>query len=304
MELDLPADLPVVAKRRRSARRRKALTPYALILPGWLWLVVFFVIPTLVMLSLSLQTGSLEAGFRQTFHWSTYSHALATYRPQLVRSLVYALVVTVVALVVSYPMSYWIAFHGGRRKSSYLLLLLLPFFVSFVIRTLSWQFLLSDDGMVLGPLKRHGLLPGDFHVLATPFAVIGGLVYNFLPFMALPLYVALERIDPRLLEAAGDLYATKSEAFRRVILPLSLPGVFAGVLLTFVPAAADFVNASILGGTDTTMIGTIIQSRFLINNDYPLAAALSFILMAVLLAGVLLYARVLGTEEVMEASAA
>jgi spermidine/putrescine transport system permease protein len=303
MELDLPADLPVVAKRRRSARRRKALAPYALVFPGWLWLVVFFVIPTFVMLSLSLQTGSLDEGYSQTFHWSTYSHALATYRPQLFRSLAYAVAVTVIALVVSYPMSYWIAFHGGRRKSSYLLLLLLPFFVSFVIRTLSWQFLLSDDGMVLGPLKRHGLLPDDFHLLATSFAVVGGLVYNFLPFMALPLFVALERIDPRLLEAAGDLYATKAAVFRRVILPLSLPGVFAGVLLTFVPAAADYVNAAILGGTNTTMIGTIIQSRFLINNDYPLAAALSFILMAVLLAGVLLYARILGTEEVMEAAA-
>ncbi|MEP7055109.1 MAG: ABC transporter permease [Actinomycetota bacterium] len=303
MEQDLPADLPVVAKRRRSARRRKTLTPYALIFPGWLWLVLFFVVPTFVMLSLSLQTGSLEEGYSQTFHWSTYSDALTTYRPQLTRSLMYAVLVTVIALAVSYPMSYWIAFHGGRRKSSYLLLVLLPFFVSFVIRTLSWQFLLSDDGILLGPLKRHGLLSQDFHLLATSAAVVGGLVYNFLPFMALPLFVALERIDPRLLEAAGDLYATKFEAFRRVVLPLSLPGVFAGVLLTFVPAAADYVNASILGGTNTTMIGTIIQSRFLINNDYPLAAALSFILMAVLLAGVLLYARILGTEEVMEAAA-
>ena len=304
MELDLQPDLPVVAKRQRSARRRKTLTPYALVLPGWLWLVAFFVVPTAVMLSLSLQTGSLEDGYRQTFHWSTYSDAVVTYRPQLVRSLTYAFVVTAIALVVSYPMSYWIAFHGGRRKSTYLLLLLLPFFVSFVIRTLSWQFLLSDDGLVLGPLKRRGLLPDDFHLLATSFAVVGGLVYNFLPFMALPLYVALERIDPRLLEAAGDLYATKAAAFRKVILPLSLPGVFAGVLLTFVPAAADYINAAILGGTNTTMIGTIIQSRFLTNNDYPLAAALSFILMAVLLVGVLIYARVLGTEEVMEASAA
>lgn len=303
MELDLRADLPVVAKRQQQARRRKALTPYALVLPGWLWLVAFFVVPTFVMLSLSLQTGSLEEGYSQTFNWSTYSDALSTYRPQLVRSLTYALIVTVIALVVAYPMSYWIAIHGGRRKSSFLLLLLLPFFVTFVIRTLSWQFILSDDGILLGPLKRAGLLPDDFQLLATSYAVIGGLVYNFLPFMALPLYVALERIDPKLLEAAGDLYASKAAVFRKVVLPLSLPGVFAGVLLTFVPAAADFVNAALLGGTNTTMIGTIIQSRFLASNDYPLAAALSFILMAILLAGVFIYARVLGTDEVLEASA-
>ncbi|MEO6712081.1 MAG: ABC transporter permease [Mycobacteriales bacterium] len=304
MELDLRADLPVVARRQRNSRRRKRLAPYALLLPGWLWLVAFFVVPTFVMLSLSLQTGSLEEGYRQTFNWSTYSDALTTYRPQLTRSLVYALIVTGIALVVSYPMAYWIAFHGGHRKSSFLLLLLLPFFVSFVIRTLSWQFLLSDDGIVLGPLKRAGLLTDDFHILATSAAVIGGLVYNFLPFMALPLYVALERIDPKLLEAAGDLYANRAAAFWHVVLPLSLPGVFAGVLLTFVPAAADFINAAILGGTNTTMIGTIIQSRFLTNNDYPKGAALSFILMAILLAGVFAYAKVLGTEEALDASAA
>jgi spermidine/putrescine transport system permease protein len=197
-------------------------------------------------------------------------------------------------------MAYWIAFHGGRRKSFYLFLLLLPFFVSFVIRTVAWQFILSDNGILLGPLKDLHLLPSSFHVLATSLAVIGGLTYNFLPFMVLPLFVSLERIDPELVEAANDLYASRVRAFLRVVFPLSIPGVFAGVLLTFVPAAADYVSASILGGTRTTMIGNVIQTLYLTNNDYPLASALSFILMAVLIAGVIVYARVLGTERVYE----
>ena len=286
---------------RTGARRR--LAPYLLVLPGGLWLAAFFVIPTVLMLSLSLQTGSIEEGFRLTWHFSTYADAISLYHTQLVRSLVYSAAVTAIALVLSYPMAYWIAFHGGRRKSTYLFLILLPFFVSFVIRTVSWQFILSDQGILLGPLKSLGLLPEDFHLLATAWAVIGGLTYNFLPFMVLPLYVSLERIDPSLVEAANDLYASKAQGFLRVILPLSLPGVFAGVLLTFVPAAADFVNATILGGATTTMIGSLIQTEYLTNNDYPLASALSFSLMAALLVGVFAYARALGTEDVLEVSA-
>jgi spermidine/putrescine transport system permease protein len=284
-------------------RARRGLAPYLLVLPGGLWLLAFFVVPVGMMLSLSLQTGSLEEGFRQTFHWHTYVDGLRLFHVQFVRSLGYGVAVTALTLVLSYPMAYWIAFHGGRRKSTYLFLILLPFFVSFVIRTVSWQFILTDQGILLSPLKRAHLLPADFHVLATSWAVVGGLTYNFLPFMALPLYVALERIDPTLVEAAHDLYASRVQAFRRVILPLSLPGVFAGILLTFVPAAADFVNASILGGTNTTMIGNVIQTTFLTNNDYPLASALSFILMAALLVGVFAYAKALGTEEVLEVSA-
>ena len=289
-----------------SARPRagRKLAPYLLVLPGGLWLAAFFLIPTVVMLSLSLQTGSVEEGFRLTWRVSTYTDAISLYHTQLVRSLTYSAVVTGLALVVAYPMAYWIAFHGGSRKSSYLFLILLPFFVSFVIRTVSWQFILSDQGIVLGPLKSLGLLAEDFHLLATSAAVIGGLTYNFLPFMVLPLYVSLERIDPTLVEAASDLYASKAQGFLRVILPLSLPGVFAGVLLTFVPAAADFVNATILGGPGTTMIGNVIQTEYLTNLDYPLASALSFTLMAALLIGVFAYARALGTEEVLEVSAA
>jgi spermidine/putrescine transport system permease protein len=286
---------------RTGAGRR--LAPYLLVLPGGLWLAAFFVVPTVLMLSLSLQTGSVEEGFRLTWRVATYADAISLYHTQLVRSLVYSAVVTAIALVLSYPMAYWIAFHGGSRKSTYLFLILLPFFVSFVIRTVSWQFILADQGILLGPLKSAGLLPEDFHLLATAWAVIGGLTYNFLPFMVLPLYVSLERIDPTLVEAANDLYASKAQGFLRVILPLSLPGVFAGVLLTFVPAAADFVNATILGGATTTMIGSLIQTEYLTNNDYPLASALSFILMAALLLGVFAYARALGTEEVLEVSA-
>jgi spermidine/putrescine transport system permease protein len=204
-------------------------------------------------------------------------------------------------LVIAYPVAFWIAFHGGAHKSSLLFLLLLPFFVSFVIRTQSWNFMLSDDGIVLSPLKHWGVLSQDFHILATSEAVIGGLTYNFLPFMVLPIYVSLERVDPALLEASADLYATKVAAFARVVFPLSLPGVFAGVLLTFVPATADYVNAAILGGTKTTMIGNVIQTEYLTNLNYPIASALAFMLMGGLLIGVFAYARALGTEDVFGA---
>ena len=284
-----------------SARRGR-LTPYLVGLPGGLWLGIFFVVPILVMLSLSLQSGNAEEGFRFTWAWSNYADAWEFYHTQFVRSIIYGLIVTVLCLVLAYPMAYWIAFYGGTRKSTYLFLILLPFFVSFVIRTASWKFILNDEGFVFGPLKDAGLLPGDFHILATSTAVIGGLTYNYLPFMVLPLYVALERIDPSLVEAAYDLFASRAQAFRRVVFPLSLPGVFAGVLITFVPVASDFVNSGILGGTQTTMIGNVIQTEYLTNNQYPLASAMSFMLMAALLIGIFVYARALGTEQVMEVS--
>jgi spermidine/putrescine transport system permease protein len=283
---------------------RSRLTPYLVALPGGLWLAIFFVIPILVMLSLSLQSGNAEQGFRFTWEWSNYADAWEFYSTQFIRSIVYALIVTALCLVLAYPMAYWIAFYGGARKSTYLFLILLPFFVSFVIRTASWKFILNDQGILLGPLKEAGLLPQDFHILATSTAVIGGLTYNYLPFMVLPLYVALERIDPSLVEAAHDLFANRASAFRRVVFPLSLPGVFAGVLITFVPVASDFVNSGILGGTQTTMIGNVIQTVYLTNNDYPLASAMSFMLMAALLIGIFAYARALGTEQVMEVSQA
>jgi spermidine/putrescine transport system permease protein len=284
----------------RAGGRR--LAPYLIGLPGGMWLAIFFVIPILVMLSLSLESGNAEEGFRFTWEWSNYADAWEFYSTQFIRSLVFALIVTGLCLALAYPMAYWIAFYGGARKSTYLFLILLPFFVSFVIRTASWKFILNDQGLVLGPLKEAGLLPNDFHLLATSTAVIGGLTYNYLPFMVLPLYVALERVDPSLVEAAHDLYASRAAAFRRVVFPLSLPGVFAGVLITFVPVASDFVNSGILGGTQTTMIGNVIQTVYLTSNDYPLASAMSFLLMAALLVGIFSYARALGTEQVMEVS--
>jgi spermidine/putrescine transport system permease protein len=206
--------------------------------------------------------------------------------------------------VIAYPVAYWIAFHGGRYKSSLLFLLLLPFFVSFVIRTQSWEFMLDDHGMVLGLLRTFHLAGAHTQILQTSTAVVGGLTYNFLPFTVLPIYVALERVDPALLEASADLYANKAVAFRKVVLPLSTPGVFAAVLLTFVPVASDYVNAQILGGAKTTMIGSVIQTQYFTNLDYPTAAALSFILMAVLLIGIFAYARALGTDDVLEMAAA
>ncbi|MFG1949190.1 ABC transporter permease [Nonomuraea sp. NPDC048826] len=281
----------------------RRLTPYLLALPSWMWLAIFLVVPLAAMASVSLQTGNVIDGFVMTFSFSNYGDALGTYSSQLVRSLGYGAAATAAMLVIGYPVAYWIAFKGGSRKSVYLFLLLLPFFVSFVLRTISWGFLLADDGILLGTLKGWGVLPTGFHVLATSFAVIAGLTYNWLPFMILPIYVSLERVDPRLVEAAQDLYATRGTAFRKVVLPLSLPGVFAGVLMTFVPATADPVNAQVLGGTGNTMIGNIIQTEYLVNNDYPTASALSFTLMAVLLVGIFVYARVLGTENVLEAAA-
>jgi spermidine/putrescine transport system permease protein len=288
-----------VSRHRLTAK----LTPYLLALPGWLWLVIFFVVPAFVMLSVSTQTGDIVSGFTQTFHWRNYSDAWSLYHVQFVRSIMYGLVATVLCLMIAYPVAFWIAFHGGTHKSSLLFLLLLPFFVSFVIRTQSWNFILSDNGMVLSPLRRWGLVGQNFEILQTPVAVIGGLTYNFLPFMVLPIYVALERVDPALLEASADLYATKAAAFVKVVFPLSMPGVFAGVLLTFVPATADYVNAAILGGNKTTMIGNIIQTEFFTNLNYPTASALSFMLMGGLLIGVFAYARALGTEDVFGAVA-
>lgn len=287
---------PPAASKPRTARR-KALVPYLLSLPGGFWLAVFFIVPMATMFSISLQEGSLEAGFRFTAHWQTYTEALSKYDTQIYRSLIYGAIVTIATLVISYPMAYWIAFRGGRNKNLFLLLILLPFFTPFIIRTLSWKFILADEGIFLGALKDWGILAESYQVLATPTAVVSGMIYNFLPFMALPLYVALERLDPSLLDAASDLYSNKVQSFLRVTLPLSLPGVFAGSLLTFIPSVGDFINPDLLGGVNTTLIGNVIQREFQTTFDFPEGAALSFILMAGILVGVALYARALGTEE-------
>jgi spermidine/putrescine transport system permease protein len=276
--------------------RHRWLIPYLLLLPGLAWLALFFLVPTYYLAQTSLQSGSLDVGYAFTWAWNNYSDAISTYHEQFVRSLEYAGIATVIALLASYPLAYFIAFRGGRWKGLLLLLIIAPFFVTYLIRTLAWQTILSDSGFVVNSLQTIGLLGDGDRLLATSTAVVAGITYNFLPFMALPLYVSLEQIDPRLLEAAEDLYASKAKAFLRVTLPLSLPGVFAGTLLTFIPAAGDFINAELLGTPRQSMIGNVIQSKFLVLTDYGQAAALSFVLMAAILVLITVYTRVLGTE--------
>ena len=276
--------------------RRRRLTPYLLLAPGLAWLAVFFMAPLVFLAYQSLQEGSFDFGYSFGWEFANYRDAIVDYHEQLGRSLLYAGLATVIALVVSYPLAYWIAFRGGRWKSLLLLLVIAPFFVTYLIRTLAWQTILTDSGPVVEVLRGLHVLDSDGRLLATSTAVVAGITYNFLPFMALPLYVALESIDHRLIEAAQDLYASRAKAFLRVTLPLSLPGVFAGTLLTFIPAAGDFINAQLLGTPRQHMIGNVIQSKFLELIDYPAAAALSFVLMAAILVGVAAYARALGTE--------
>ncbi len=269
--------------------------------PGSLWLAIFFLVPMVIMINLSLSTGNTITGqFHFAWHFSEFPSQVKAYPAPLFHSLQYAFVATLIDMVIAFPLAYWIAFHGGKWKNFFLLTLLLPFFVSFVIRTLSWEFILSDDGFVLGTLKHFHLLPQNFHVLATSWAVTAGIAYNFFPFTVLPLYVSLEKIDLRLIEAANDLYSSGATAFRKVVLPLTIPGIFAAFLLTFVPALGDFVNATILGGTNTHMIGNIIQDLFLQNGDAPSASALAAVVMAVALILIALYAKLLGTRTIEE----
>lgn len=245
-------------------------------------------------------TGNSIDGWTLTWNFSIFGDAISTYSTQFGRSFLYGGISTAVALVTMYPVAYWIAFHGGRFKSVLLFLLLLPFFVSFVIRILAWQFILADDGFVLGTLKDIGLMPADAHVLSTPFAVVAGLTYDVLPFMLLPLYVALQRIDTAHIEAAADLYASPSSRFRNIILPLSAPGIYAGIVLVAITNIGDYVAAAILGGPSTTMIGNVIQTQYVNNANYPIASALALILMVVLMASMAIYARVFGTRTLQE----
>jgi len=269
--------------------RRSRLAPYLLVAPGILWLLVFFVAPTITL----AQTSVSGPG-----PWyDAYGRALGNYGVHFFRSLRYALGATLLALAMGYPLAYFIAFRAGRLKNLLLGLVVLPFFTTFLVRTFAWKTILNDGGPAVWLLQQLHILGAGGRLLDTTIAVVGGLTYNFLPFMILPIYVSLEKIDLRLVEAAEDLYSTPLEAFRKVVLPLSLPGVFAGSLLTFIPATGDFINAQLLGSPNQQMIGTVIQNQFLEVRDYPLAASLSFVLMAVITLGVLAYARVLGTEE-------
>ena len=272
--------------------------PYLLLAPGLIWLFVFFIYPSIEMLRISLSSGSLDTGYSLTFSTDAYVTALQKFPHQFGNSILYSALATTFTFLIGFPVAYTVAFKGGRYKNLLLFLVIAPFFTSFLIRTISWKVLLGDEGPLLAFLKHvvH-VVPDGFSILGSPVAVVAGLTYNFLPFMILPLYVALEKIDPRLIEASQDLYATNWGAFRRVTLPLALPGVFAGSMLTFIPAMGDYVNATLLGNPQTQMIGNVIQSRFLVLNDYPVAAALSFILMVGILVLVVTYARALGTEQ-------
>ena len=304
---EAPPPLAPHTPESRPPKRRGRFTPYWLLLPGILWLVVFFALPMIYQASTSVQTGSLEQGYKVTWHFATYWDALSAYWPQFVRSVLYAGTATILCLLLGYPLAYLIAFRAGRWRNLIMILVIAPFFTSFLIRTLAWKTILADGGPVVGALNAlHvldvtswlGMTQGD-RVLATPLAVVCGLTYNFLPFMVLPLYTSLERIDPRLHEAANDLYARPVTTFRRVTFPLSMPGVVSGTLLTFIPATGDYVNADLLGSTDTRMVGNVIQSQFLRILDYPTAAALSFILMAAILVMVTVYIRRSGTEDLV-----
>jgi spermidine/putrescine transport system permease protein len=295
-----------VAAGVRAARRPalgsrwgRALAPYFLILPGGGWIALFFLLPIATLGITSLESGDFINGFDFTWNFGNYTQGFTLYSEQFLHAVEYGGSATIVALLVAFPAAYWIAFYAGPRKSAYLLAVLLPFFVSFVIRTLSWETLLSDDGPLLAPLKAAHILAPDFRVLATPVAVVGGLAYTFFPFMLLPVYASLEKIDRGLIEAAEDLFSNRFEVFRRVIVPLSLPGVFAGVLLTGIPAVADYVNQDLLGGVGTTMVGRVIEQQFEVSINYPLAASLAFVFMLGLLATLLIYQRLFGTEQIM-----
>ncbi|MEO8639658.1 MAG: ABC transporter permease [Chloroflexota bacterium] len=276
----------------------RGITPLLLLLPGTAWLIVFFVVPMAFMLLISLQQGTFDTGYQLTWNFGIYPEVIGQYWELYWRSAIFALAATALTLAIGYPVAYTIAFRGGRLKNALLLIVVLPFFVSFVIRTLNWRMILSDNGIVFGFLKDLGIVAPNFHFLATPASVIFGLTYNFLPFMILPLYVALEKIDRRLIEAATDLYASRLQAFWRVTFVLSLPGVVAGSLLTFIPAVGDFITAEVIGAGNPQvfMVGNIIQRKFLDSLDYPAAAALGFVLVAVVMALVTVYTRLVGSD--------
>ena len=276
--------------------------PYLLLLPGFLFLFTFFILPIVNLAQTSTQTpiaGGDTGQYEQTFHFSNYINAFTENKEQFGRSFVFALLATIFALAIAYPLAYAIAFKAGRLKNVLLVLVVAPFFVSFLLRTVAWKQILGEEGFVVPTLRNLGIISQSTTLTSTSFAVVMGMTYNFLPFMTLPLYASLERIDPRTMEASGDLYANGFTTFRKVTLPLSMPGVVAGTLLTFIPAAGDYVNAAILGSPNTKMIGNVIESRYFKIVDYPTAAALSFTLMAAILILVTIYIRKAGTEELV-----
>jgi spermidine/putrescine transport system permease protein len=274
---------------------------WLLLVPGMLWLLVFFIYPTIQLFFTSLYdpSGSFEQGYTMTWHFANYTDAIADTWNLFARSFLYAGIATIVCLILGYPLAYAIAFKAGRWKYVMLVLVIAPFLTSFLLRTLAWRTILSDNGFVTSSLQTIGVLPDDGRLLATPIAVVAGLIYNFLPFMTLPLYASLDKVDPRLIEAAGDLYSRPFEGFRKVTFPLSMPGVVSGTLLTFIPACGDYINAELLGTPKQYMVGNRIQAAFLTEHNYPLAASLSIILMLVVVVMVIFYVRRAGTEELI-----
>lgn len=288
---------PVAAPKKRGKK-----TAYLLLAPGMLWLLIFFVFPLLNLAETSTKTPAptFETGeFVQTFRFLNFIDAFVDNQEQFYRSFFYALLATILALAIAYPLAYAIAFKSGKWRNLMLLLVVAPFFTSFLLRTIAWKQILGAEGPVVSTLQFLRLLPPDATITATAFSVVMGLTYNFLPFMTLPIYASLDRIDYRLLEASGDLYANGPTTFRKVTLPLSMPGVVAGTLLTFIPASGDYINAQLLGNPDNFMIGNVINSRFFRVVDYPTAASLSFLLMAAILILVTIYIRRSGTDELV-----
>jgi spermidine/putrescine transport system permease protein len=280
----------------------KVRTPYLLLLPGFIFLFTFFILPIINLAQTSTQTpisGGDTGEYEQTLAFSNYIQAFVENKEQFGRSFLYATLATIFALAIAYPLAYAIAFKSGKYKNILLVLVVAPFFTSFLLRTVAWKQILGEEGFVVPGLRALSIIGEQTTLTSTSVAVVAGMTYNFLPFMTLPLYASLERIDPRTIEAAGDLYANGITAFRRVTVPLSMPGVVAGTLLTFIPAAGDYVNAAILGSPNTKMIGNVIESRYFKIVDYPTAAALSFSLMVAILILVTLYIRKAGTEELV-----
>ena len=297
----------IVLAWRGGTEARRLLAPYGLLKPGMLWLGLFFLAPLWSLLRISLSTKESRFDINYNFSWAfeNYRTAFTDFGGQFSRAFLYAAIATVLTILIGYPLAYVIAFRGGKYKNVLLGLVVVPFFTSYLIRTIAWSTILSDEGVVVSLVRSIGLVPvlealqimDNGRLLNTPAAVIGGLTYNFLPFMLLPIYVSLEKIDIGLVNAANDLYSTNSAAFRKVVFPLSMPGVFAGTLLTFIPAAGDFVNAQFLGSPNTTMIGKSIQDQFLRQNNYPVASAMAAVLMVSIAALVMLYTRIFGTED-------
>ncbi len=284
----------------KSLKNNRSLIPYLLLAPGLIWLSIFFIFPILQLGATSTKTPAGEIGFfEQTYRFQNYIDAFLASKEQFYRSFLYATLATILALAIAYPLAYAIAFKSGRYKNILLVMVIAPFFTSFLLRTIAWKQILGEEGPVVSVLRAISIIGDTTTITATPFAVVTGLTYNFLPFMTLPLYASLERIDPRTMEAAGDLYANGLTTFRKVTLPLSMPGVVAGTLLTFIPASGDYINAAILGDPKSKMLGNVIDAYYFRIVDYPTAAALSFMLMVAILILVTLYIRRTGAEELV-----